>query len=261
MIARVCFALPLLLCAEPVVATDNYSYKAGEYATISGGRSRDGRWSVAAHGEGEAGYGNFDLYLMREPAHEKPAPLRTRDCLDTAPLSIIAIWTPDSKHVALLNRSDRHVLDVRLFAVADGKVRPIKVPLLLDVVGKQHLKQGVHYKFFSRLYRVTWEQADRFVLQESDTLDAPEPIFGTGLEPYVTLERLGSERTFTDFSAQATCEISAKGEVRVVDMKALPQFSWSKTIVYSPHLLFDNERGLHNTETTVSSLDAQKDSK
>src|SRR5207248_2716995 len=138
------------------------------------------------------------------------------------------------------------------------KVRPIKVPLLLDVVGKQHLKQGVHYKFFSRLYRVTWEQADRFVLQESDTLDAPEPIFGTGLEPYVTLERLGSERTFTDFSAQATCEISAKGEVRVVDMKALPQSSWSKTIVYSPHLLFDTERGLHNTETTVSSLDALK---
>jgi hypothetical protein len=261
MIARVWFALLLLLCAEPVVATDNYSYKADEYATISGGRSPDGRWSVAAHGEGEAGYGNFDLYLMREPAHEKPAPLRTTDCLDTAPLSIIAIWAPDSKHVAVLNRSDRHVLDVRLFAVADGKARPIKVPLLLDVVGKQHLKQGVHYEFFSRLYRVTWEQADRFVLQEADTLDAPEPIFGAGLEPYVTLERLGSERTFTEFSAQATCEISAKGEVRFVDVKALPQSSWSKTIVYSPHLLFDTKRGLHNTETTVSSLDAQKDSK
>src|SRR5205814_6691540 len=90
MIARVWFALLLLLCAEPIVATDNYSYKADEYATISGGRSPDGRWSIAAHGEGEAGYGNFDLYLMREPAHEKPAPLRTRDCLDTAPLSIIA---------------------------------------------------------------------------------------------------------------------------------------------------------------------------
>src|SRR3954470_12937752 len=150
MIACVWFALFLLLCVVPVVATDNYSYKTDEYATISGGRSPDGRWSVAAHGEGEAGYGSFDLYLLRAPAHEKVAPLRTNDCLDTAPLSIIAVWAPDSKHVALLNRSDRHVLDVRLFAVAGGKVQQIKVPLLLDVVGKRHLKQGVHYEFFSR---------------------------------------------------------------------------------------------------------------
>src|SRR5947207_11481798 len=226
MIARVCFALPLLLCAEPVVATDNYSYKADEYATISGGRSPDGRWSVAAHGEGEAGYGNFDLYLMREPAHEKPVPLRTRDCLDTAPLSIIAVWAPDSKHVALLNRSDRHVLDVRLFAVADGKMQPIKVPLLFDVVGKQSLKQGVHYELFSRLYRLTWQQADRFILQESDTLDAAEPIFDAGLESYSTLDRLGSERVFTEFSAEATCEIRAKGELHLVAVKGLPQSSW-----------------------------------
>ena len=111
------------------------------------------------------------------------------------------------------------------------------------------------------MYRVTWQQADRFVLQEFDTLDAAEPIFGPGLEPYVTLEPLASDRTFTEFSAQSTCEISAKDEVRFVDVKALPQSSWSETIVYSPHLLFDSKRGLHNTETTVSSLDAQKDSK
>src|SRR5207302_11293030 len=113
MIARVWFAPLLLLCAEPVVATDNYSYKADEYAIISDGRSPDGRWSVAAHGEGEAGYENFDLYLIREPAREKPTPLRTSDCLDTNPLSIFAVWAPDSRHVALLNRSDRHVLDLR----------------------------------------------------------------------------------------------------------------------------------------------------
>ena len=258
---RACFFLLLVVWARPVAATDNYSYKDGEYMVISGGRSPDARWSVAAHGGGDAGYEHFDLYLMREPSHEKLAPLRIGDSLDTSPLSIIALWASDSKHVVVLNRSNRHVLDVRLFAVAEGKVRSIKVPLLLDVIGKQHLKQGVHYEFFSRLYRVTWEQGDRFVLQESDTLDAPEPIFGAGLEPYVTLERLGSERTFTDFSAQATCEISPKGELRFVAVKALPQSSWSKTIVYSPHLLFDTERGLHNTETSVSSLDAQKDSK
>ena len=67
---RVWFLLLLLLWARPVTATDNYCYKADEYAIISGGRSPDGHWSIAAHGDGPAGYDNFDIYLMREPAHE-----------------------------------------------------------------------------------------------------------------------------------------------------------------------------------------------
>lgn len=261
MITHVSFALLLLFCAEPVLATDNYSYKADEYATISGGRSPDGRWSIAAHGEGEGGYGKFDFYLMREPAHKEPRRLHTGGSLDTAPLSLIAVWAPGSKHVALLHRIDRHVLDVELFAVTDRKARAVKVPLLLDVVGKHLLKKGTHYELFSRLYRVTWQKADRFVLQEADALDAHEPVFGAGLEPYVTVDRSGSERTFTYFSAQATCEICPKGELRIFDVKALPQSSWSEPIRYSPHLMFDTDRGLHSTETTLSSLDAQKDSK
>jgi hypothetical protein len=259
--ARVWFLWLLLLWARPVVATDNYSYKADEYAIISGGRSPDSRWSVAAHGDGPYGYEDFDLYLTREPAHEKLAPLRTRDYLDTEPLSIVALWAPDSKHVAILNRVDRHVLGLRLFAVADGKVQSIKVPLLINLVGQQHLKPGVHYEFFSRLYRVTWQEPDRLTFEELDTLDASEPIFGAGLEAYLTLDRLGPERTFTNFSAHAACEITGRGELRLLSVKPLPLPKWPRTIVYSPHLRCDPQGGLHNTETTVSSLDAQKDRK
>jgi len=259
--ARVWILLLLLLSARPVAATDNYSYKADEYASISGGRSPDGHWSVAAHGDGPYGYDNFDLYLMREPAHEKLVPLRIRDCLDTGPLSIIALWSPDSTHVAILNRSDRHVLDLRLFGVADEKVQPIKIALLVDLVGHRHLKPGVHYEFFSRLYRVTWEKPDRLTLEELDTLDASEPIFSAGLEGYLTLDRLGPERTFTNFSAQAICEITGKGDLRTLTIKPLPLAKWPRTIVYSPHLLCDPHGGLHNTETSMSSLNAQEDRK
>lgn len=259
--ARVWFLLLLLLCARPVAATDNCSYKADEYAIISGGRSPDSRWSVAAHGDGPYGYEGFDLYLTREPSHEKLAPLRTRDYLDTGPLSIVALWAPDSTHVAVLNRSARHVLDLRLFAVADGKVQSIKVPLLINLVGQQHLKPGVHYEFFSRLYRVTWQEPDRLTYEELDTLDASEPIFGAGLEAYLTLNRLGPERTFTNFSAHAACEITGRGELRFLSVKPLPLLKWPRTIVYSPHLRCDPQGGLHDTETTVSSLDAQKDRK
>ncbi len=255
------FSLLLLLAAESAVATDNYSYKAHEYATISDGRSPDGRWSIAAHGGGDYGYNGFDLYLMREPAHIMVAPLRVGEHLDTAPLSNIALWSPDSAHVVLLYRIDRHVLDLRLFAVADGKVQPMRVPMPFDVVAKPHLKKGVQYEVFSRLYRVTWRQADRLILAETDTLDAHRPIFGAGLEAYLKMDQRGPERTFTDFSAQGAYGINARGELRLNAVKALPQSSWSKPIRYSPHLIFDTEGGLHSTETTLSSLAAQKGSK
>jgi hypothetical protein len=248
---RVWFFLLVVLCARPAVGTDNYSYKSGEFAIISGGRSPDGRWSIASHGGGEYGYENFDLYLMREPAHEKLVALGIRDYLDTGPLSIVARWAPDSRHVAVLNRSDRHVLDLRIFRVANRKVQSIKVPALVDVISHAHLKPNVHHELFSRYYLVTWEKPNRLILQEMDTLDASEPIFSTGIEPYLTLDRLGSERTFTNFSGQAVCEITPKGELRTLSVKPLPLSDWPKTIEYSPHLRRDREGGLHNSETTL----------
>jgi len=243
--------LLLLLSTRQVTATDNYCYKADEYAIVNGGHSPNGRWSVAAHGEGDYGYGDFDLYLMREPAHEKLVPLRIRDYLDTGPGSIVALWAPNSAYVAVLNRSDRRVLDLRVFGVADGKVKPVKVPLLVDLIGRQHLKRGVHYTFFSRLYRVTWDKGNRFILEELDALDAAEPIFNAGLEDYLTLDRLAPERTFTSFCGRALCEITRKGELRVLRLEPLSPEKWPTTIVYSPHLLYDSNRGLHNTEVSA----------
>jgi hypothetical protein len=254
---RAWFLLLLLLWARPAAATDNYSYRAGEYATISGGRSPDGRWSIAAHGGGPYGDDDFDLYLMREPAHEKLRPLRTRYHLDTGPLSIVGLWAPDSSRVVVLNRADRHILDLRLFAVAGGKVQPIDVPSLVSTISQQHLKPGVRSELSSRFYRVTWQKPDRLTLEEFDVFDAAEPIFSDGLEAYLTVERVGAKRTFTDFSAAAMCEITKKGKLRLLGVK--PLWKWPRTIVYSPHLRYDRQGGLHDTETTASALAAQKD--
>jgi hypothetical protein len=258
MLPKTClwFLLLPLLWARPVAATDNYSYRANEYAIVSGGRSPDGRWSIAAHGGGLYGDDDFDLYLMREPAHEKLVPLRTRDHLDTGPLSIVALWAPDSRYVAVLNRIDRHILDLRLFAVADGKVRSIDVPSLVSTVSQRHLKPGVRHELLGRFYRVTWQKPDHLTLEEFDGFDAAEPIFSAGLEAYLTVDRRGPERTFTNFSASAVCEITAKGELRLLGMK--PLLKWPKTIIYSPHLRYDPQGGLHDTETTMSSLASPK---
>jgi hypothetical protein len=241
-----------LLVARPAAATDNHAYKPDEYAVISGGRSPDGHWDVVAHGEGEYGDDNFDLYLIDESAHGTPIPLHISDYLDTAPLSLVALWAPDSAHVAILNRIDRHVLSLHLFGIADGKVQSIDVPLLSKFVGERYFNSGVNYEVLGRLYRFSWEKPDRFALEEWDTFDAPKPVFSKGIETYVTLEQQGPERTFTNFSAQAMCEISKKNELSVLSIK--PQPNWPETIIYSPHLLYDRQNGLHSTETTLSSV-------
>ena len=248
---RVGLLLLLLVSARPALGTDNYSYKSGEYAIVSGGRSPNGHWSISAHGDGEYGDDNFDLYLMREPAHEKVMRLGIVESLDTGPLSIVGIWAADSTHVAVLNRTDRHVLDLCLFHIAKNKAQPIKVPLLIDAVAHAHIKPDVHYEFFSRLYRITWPKPNRVVVRELDTLDASKPVFTEGLEHYITLDRLGEERIFTEFSARAVYEITSKGELRVLNTNPLPMSNWPKTIIYSPHLRYDEYSGLHNTETTL----------
>lgn len=246
---RAWFLLFPLLWAKPAAATDNYSYRAGEYAVISGGRSPDGRWSIAAHGGGEYGYDDFDLYLMREPAHEMLAPLGIRDRLDTAPLSIAGLWAKDSKHVAVLNRGDRHILDLSLFAVSHGRAQSIAVPALAGPVSQRHVKPGVRKELIARFYRVTWQKPDRLALEEYNAFK----------KLYLNADHLGSQRDVTDFSAKAVCEITGKGRVRLLDLKPLPNWpNWPKRIVYSPHLLYERDRGLHSTETTMSSIAAQE---
>ena len=193
---------------------------------------------------------------MREPTHKKLASLRVGEHLDKAPLSNIALWASDSKHVIILYRTDRHVLEVRLFAVADGEARSIEVPLLVDTIGQGHFRPGVQYETFSRYYRVTWQKPDHFALEEFDCFDAKKPISSRGLEAYLKVDKEGDERTFTSFSASAACEITQEDKLRLFQFKALPD--QGRTVVYSPHLLFDSQLGLHATETTLSSLEEQK---
>ena len=248
--------LVALVWAEQVAATDNHSYQAGEYAIISGGESPNGRWSISAHGNGLDGSDEFHLYLMSEPTHERLIPLSTGTHLDTGPLSIVGVWAPDSSCVTVLYRSDRHIMDLRLFRVADGKVQSVDIPSLVSVIGHQYFKSVMPYELFSRYYRVSWQNPNHLAVEEFDTFDATEPIFRSGLETYLKVDRLSAERTFTNFSASAVYDITEKDKPRLSEMKPLPD--QERTIIYSPHLRFDPQAGLHNTETTSSSQAAPK---
>ena len=251
-------AFLLLLPTRRVVATDNYAYRKDEYAEISGGKSPDGRWSIAAHGDDSAGYDGFQLHLMREPAHKRVFSLPADEHLDTAPLSNVAIWAPDSHHVIILYRTDRHVLDLRLFRVASDTMQSIKVPSLASTVSQGRLSLDGPEELIGRYYQLSWQDTKRFILEEFDAFSGAKPFSQAELEAYFKTDD-GEERNLTSFSAQALYELTDRSKVSISKIKPLPD--QERTIVYSPHLRFDHERGLYNTETSVSSLEAQKDQK
>jgi hypothetical protein len=101
-------------------ATATHAYNKNEYLVIVDGAAPNKHLSIASHGGGELGDSGFHLYLMAEPAHAKLAKLARigpDDVLDTAPDAFHAQWSADSRHVAILFRSERHILALRLYEV------------------------------------------------------------------------------------------------------------------------------------------------
>ena len=109
--------------AARVSATENYTYKAGEYVTIMRGRSPDGAYSVATHGDGYLGYEHFRLYLMNGQTGKKIGPLEeaAKDPVDTGATAYEARWSADSTEVALTYRQDRHTTVTIRYRIDKGR--------------------------------------------------------------------------------------------------------------------------------------------
>src|ERR1700757_2785968 len=113
----------LALGATPARATDEHTYGKDEYGIIRDGLSPDKKMSLAAHGDGEGGNENFHVWLMSEPLHRRLVRLDdigSDNNLDTGPNAYRAVWAPDSRHAAVNFRSDRHVLELNLYAIENG---------------------------------------------------------------------------------------------------------------------------------------------
>lgn len=105
-------------------ATSNYEYKPDEYVVISDGRSPDGKYSVAAHGEGELGDENFHLYLMNAEAGKKIAALaEVTDTLDTGAEAFYAKWSDDSREVSIRYRVDRREARMVRYRIENGQAK------------------------------------------------------------------------------------------------------------------------------------------
>ncbi len=225
-------AASLAYAPPPAHATSNYGYRKNEYVIIRDGRSPDKRLSVASHGNGELGDEDFHLYLMAEPAHRKIVPLEaiaSDDVLDSAAHAYHARWSADSRHVAVLFRSDRHVVAMRLYEIRERRPHLMSGPALLDEVIKGAIVSSEDYDTRSSSTTLSWLSPTRFSLKERRLFQASSRDLARALGAFgqetpdpdtktVDGDNKPVEWSFVDFSVEAVCEVSGD-RYRVVEVK------------------------------------------
>jgi hypothetical protein len=217
-------ALILTCIGLAVRATSVYDYKPKEYVIVDGGLAPNKRLSIAANG-----YGSFHVYLMAEPAHKPIAPLALIDndaILDTGASAYHAVWSPDSRHVAVHFRSDRHVLTMLLYEIRDGRPHLTDTPSLFGAATKLP-DSSDDFDVRSDVTYLAWLSPTTFTLKEQRTLEIKAPGLPEKLGPYGKPDddTAGGgaanqpARHFIKFSAEATCRVVPGRGYRILDMK------------------------------------------
>lgn len=128
-LSRAILAACLPLLVSLALATSNYEYKADEYVTIANGRSPNGQYAIAAHGQGDLGYDNFHIYLMRGNG-KRIGPLEEiKETLDTGANAFCAKWSDNSQQVTVIYRVSRQEpLKAVTYRIGDGRAYILQGP-------------------------------------------------------------------------------------------------------------------------------------
>jgi hypothetical protein len=215
------FSALLALAVVPARATDEHTYGKDEYGIIRDGLSPDKKMSLASHGDGEGGNENFHVWLMAEPLHRRLVRLDdigSGNNLDTGPNAYRAVWAPDSRHVAVNFRSDRHVLELNLYAVENGRAHPVSGPSLFRDVTSREV--GADERFGHRVSTIEWTGTRRFRLREHHLFQTSSTNFTRLLGAYGKLtQKLDDGRLMVEFSAEADCVLMSGDRYRIVDLR------------------------------------------
>jgi hypothetical protein len=225
MVRRIILSLTMLallaLASTLSFATAEHTYGKNEYEIIRDGLAPNKQWSLAAHGEGEDAESNFHIWLMAEPAHRKLSPLDdigSDNNLDTAPEAYYAFWAPDSRHVAVSFRSDRHISELILYAIESGRTKLVAGPSLLrELMGRDLGENDALRQSYAEF---EWRGADRFVLKEHRTLATKDKGLLGKLGAFGRLvEKQNDGQLIVQFSAEADCQLAPDHRYRVVALR------------------------------------------
>jgi hypothetical protein len=215
------FAAPLAIALAPVRATNEHDYASDEYAIIRDGLSPDKRLSLAAHGEGDGGHGNFHVWLMAEPAHRKIMLLddiSSKNNLDTGPDAYHGRWSADSRHVAVGFRFDRHQVQLNIYNIENRRARLVGGKSLYKEVTSRNIAADDHIS--RSIPEIEWKGPRRFVLRENHLFKTADPGFVRMLGRYGTLtSKFDDGQMMVEFAAEADCVLLPGNRYRVVDLR------------------------------------------
>lgn len=219
--------LLFLSALTPASVAENYTYKPGEYAVITNGKSPDGRFSIAAHGDGDDGYDNFHIYLIAEPGHKKIGPLEEIvDFLDTGPKSFYASWSKDSRHVVITHQLVRHIEGWDFYRIEHGRAYPVKGPSLLDAALSSAARK---HKGLNDLHTAecefTWTGPKTFRLVERCYYYPTSPDLAKAIGKYGSLQKetIDDDKKIVKygvtFAAEGICELTEGDKYRVKSVR------------------------------------------
>jgi hypothetical protein len=242
---RAAIALSLVFVAH-AGATAMYDYKPGEFLVIDGGTSPDKKFSIVA-GENEAG--EFGVYLRDAQTKKLIGQLEeVATGLDSAPDAFHAHWAPDSKHVGVSSRADRHLTHNVVYRIENRRAYVVETPQLMchavpefcglqkELGGPLALDSDDYYdkpwkvrqnESYSEITK--WISATRFVVSEESQWQVKER------DPSATLGQYGEAEKSEDesdepatlyhvwFDAEGECELLPNDKSRVLNTQPVKE--------------------------------------
>lgn len=225
-----------------VGATNSYDYKPGQFLVIDGGTSPDKKFSIVS-GENKAG--EFGVYLRDAATRKVIGQLEeVATGLDSAPDAYRAHWAPDSKHVGVSSRADRHLTRNVIYRIENGRAYVVETPLLMchavpefcalqkELGGAVNLDSEDYYdkpwkvrqnESFSEITK--WISPTRFVVSEESQWQVKERDPSTTLGQYGETEKSGDEGEGSValyhvwFHAGGECELLPNDKSQVLNTK------------------------------------------
>ena len=227
-------------------ATAEYDYKPGEFLVIKGGKSPDKKFSIVS---GEDKKGAFGVYLMDAQTKEMLGKLEeVATSLDTAPEAYRAHWSPDSKHVGITSRADRHWAANVIYRIENRRAYFVEKPELLcyavpDFCGltkelggltielgnvredENGVTKGKVRQGSSGSEIVKWISSTHFVVEEESQFQVSDRDPLASLGQYGKVEKLEHQTNEPDvvyyvwFNAEGECELQPGDKTRVVSTR------------------------------------------
>ncbi len=245
---RAAVALSLAFVAH-AGATASYDYKPGELLVIDGGTSPDKKLSIVS-GENEAG--EFGVYLRDAQTKKLIGQLEeVATGLDSAPDAYHAHWAPDSRHVGITSRADRHWADNVIYRIENRRAYPVETPELLchalpkfcqlmkelggaltsdEIYAEDGTTKPWKARHNSNYSAITkWISPTRFVISEQSQWQIKERDPSATLGQYGSAEKLEEDSDESValyhiwFDAEGECELLPNDKSRVVNTQPVKE--------------------------------------